>query len=67
MKTFEEMENEDGYMRLKFKNRFESTKKSKGRNISPLHLDSSLRLCYSLRSKIIANVFKLTIFWDFKR
>lgn len=67
MKTFEEMENEDGYMRLKFKNRFESTKKSKGRNISPLHLDSSLSLRYSLRSKIIANVLKLTIFWDFKR
>lgn len=66
MKTFEEMENEDGYMKLKFKNRFESTKKPKGRNISPLHLDSSLRLRYSLRSKII-NVLKLTIFWDFKR
>ncbi|KAB0387257.1 hypothetical protein FD755_002213 [Muntiacus reevesi] len=29
MKTFEEMETEDGYMRLKFKNRFESRKKSK--------------------------------------
>ncbi|XP_005907199.2 killer cell lectin-like receptor subfamily F member 2 isoform X1 [Bos indicus] len=29
MKTFKEMENEDGYMTLKIKNRFESRKKSK--------------------------------------
>lgn len=67
MKTFEEMENEDGYMMLKFKNRFESRKKSKGRNIIHLYLDSSLKLHYSLRSKIIPNILKLTIFWDFKR
>lgn len=67
MKTFKKMETEDGYMTLKIKNRFESRKKSKGKNSIPLYLDSSLKLHYSLRSKIIPNVLKLTIFWDFKR
>ncbi|XP_070646251.1 killer cell lectin-like receptor subfamily F member 2 isoform X2 [Bos indicus] len=33
MKTFKEMENEDGYMTLKIKNRFESRKKSKDREM----------------------------------
>lgn len=53
MKIFEEMETEDGYMKLIFKDRFKSRQRSKGRNIVISHSDSSLKLHYSLRKALI--------------
>lgn len=53
MKIFEEMETEDGYMKLNFKDRFKSQQRSKGRNIVISHSDSNLKLHYSLRKTFI--------------
>lgn len=49
METFEEMEDEDGYMMLNCKNNFKYRQKTKGKNIVSLHSDSSLKLHYSLK------------------
>lgn len=65
MKTFEEMENEDGYMMLKFRIALNQGKSLKARNIIHLYLDSSLKLHYSLGSKIILT-FKINYILGFK-
>lgn len=49
MKTFEEMEDENGYMMLNFKNNFKYRQKTKGKNIVSPHSDSSLKWHYSLK------------------